>query len=65
MKTYVVTATAGPFVAGRTNPGAGIEMLLSAEQAAHELRLGSLSEKPSDAPPAPPMAEATRALPKR
>lgn len=47
MPRYIVTTLAGPYVAGLRNPGAGQSVRLSARQAAHELRLGSL--KPASA----------------
>ena len=42
MPRYIVTKTAGPYVAGLRNPGAGKILDLTERQAAHELRLGSL-----------------------
>jgi len=42
MPRYVVTKSAGPYVAGLRNPGIGKVLDLTERQAAHELRLGSL-----------------------
>lgn len=43
MPRYIVTKSAGPYIAGQRNPGAGKFLDLTERQAAHELRLGSLA----------------------
>ena len=45
MPRYVITKSAGSYVAGLRNPGAGKILDLTERQAAHELRLGSLAAK--------------------
>ena len=42
MNRYAITEKAGRFVAGRTNTGLGTILTLTAKQAEHELRLGTL-----------------------
>ena len=42
MPRYIVTKSAGPYVAGLRNPGVGKILDLTDRQAAHELRLGSI-----------------------
>lgn len=44
MPRYAITEKAGLFVAGFRNPGVGTVLELSERQAAHELRLGTLSD---------------------
>lgn len=52
MPRYAITHRAGRFVAGRTNTGVGTVLELTARQAEHELRLGSLRALDTD-PPTP------------
>jgi hypothetical protein len=42
MPRYAITEKAGRFVAGQTNTGAGTVLTLTAKQAEHEVRLGTL-----------------------
>jgi len=49
MPRYIVTKSAGPYVAGLRNPGAGIVLYLTERQAAHDLRLGSLASRMDEA----------------
>lgn len=48
MPRYAITSKAGPFVAGYNNTGAGSILLLSREQAAYEVSLGTLAEMPDE-----------------
>jgi hypothetical protein len=50
MPRYAITEKAGRFVAGQNNTGVGTVLTLTAKQAAHELRLGTLQslDKPSE-----------------
>jgi hypothetical protein len=67
MNRYAITEKAGRFVAGQTNTGVGTVLTLTAKQAEHELRLGTLraldgrgstSETANDRPaPLPAKAE--------
>lgn len=41
-KTFIVTAAAGPYVAGVRNPGVDKPLSLTESQAEHALRLGHL-----------------------
>ena len=43
MPRYAITEKAGPFVAAHRNTGVGTILHLSERQAAHELRLGTLT----------------------
>ncbi|RWM29405.1 hypothetical protein [Mesorhizobium sp.] len=45
-KAYYPTALAGKSVAGVPNPGEGIPIALTEQQAEHALRQGYLSEEP-------------------
>ena len=47
MNRYAITEKAGRFVAGQTNTGVGTVLTLTAKQAEHEQRLGTL--RPLDA----------------
>lgn len=51
MPKYVTTELSGEYVAGRRNPGAGTPMILTKEEAEHDLRVGALREwgEPVDA----------------
>lgn len=63
-KIYYVTDIAGPIVAGMKSPGAGKEILLSANQAEHPLRVGHISaEAPNKVAVAP--VDAVQPLEKR
>jgi hypothetical protein len=42
MPRYAITEKAGRFVAGQNNTGVGTVLTLTAKQAEHELRLGTL-----------------------
>lgn len=42
MPRYAITEKAGCFVAGQTNTGVGTVLTLTAKQAEHEVRLGTL-----------------------
>ena len=42
MPRYVITETAGRFVAGTNNTGVGTVLTLTEKQAEHEVRLGTL-----------------------
>ena len=55
MPRYAITDRAGRFVAGQTNTGVGSVLELTAKQAEHELRLGSL--RALDLEPPKPEAE--------
>jgi hypothetical protein len=66
MNRYAITEKAGRFVAGQTNTGVGTVLTLTAKQAEHELRLGTLraldgrgstSETANDSAPLPANAE--------
>lgn len=60
MPRYIVTSKAGPWVAGTRNNGVGSVLELSAMQAEHEMRLGSLvpaPEAPQTAIAPSPVAE--------
>lgn len=50
MPRYAITEKAGRFVAGQNNTGVGTVLTLTAKQAAHELRLGTLQllDKPAE-----------------
>jgi hypothetical protein len=48
MPRYAITEKAGRFVAGQTNTGVGTVLILTAKQAEHEVRLGTL--RPLDVP---------------
>ena len=52
-KRYLITEKAGPWVAGTRNRGVGSELRLTAAQAEHELRLGSIIEAAAQAAPQP------------
>lgn len=54
MNRYAITEKAGRFVAGQTNTGVGTVLTLTAKQAEHELRLGTLQALDGD----PVLAEA-------
>ena len=53
MPRFAITEKAGRFVAGQTNNGVGSVLTLTAKQAEHEVRLGTLTpldvEKPKPA----------------
>lgn len=55
MNRYAITEKAGRFVAGQTNTGVGTVLTLTAKQAEHELRLGTL--KALDVDPVPAEAD--------
>lgn len=58
-KRYLITEKAGPWVAGTRNRGVGSELRLTAAQAEHELRLGTIVEAaPKPAPQPVPEASA-------
>ena len=47
---FIITDRAGPWIAGQRNPGAGTVLELTQQQAAHELRLGTIvHDQPSGA----------------
>ena len=47
---FIITDRAGPWIAGQRNPGAGTVLELTPQQAAHELRLGTIvHDQPSGA----------------
>jgi hypothetical protein len=59
MPRYAITEKAGRFVAAHRNTGVGMVLELTAKQAEHELRLGTLmpldaSPEPADPIPATP-----------
>lgn len=50
MLRFIITDRAGPWIAGQRNPGAGTVLELTQQQAAHELRLGTIvHDQPSGA----------------
>ena len=58
MKDYIITERAGPYVAGRRNPGAGTVLSLTQRAAAHDLRVGALQiSRPAPEPEAEPAAD--------
>lgn len=61
MPRYAITEQAGRFVAGQTNTGVGTVLTLTAKQAAHDLRLGSLRalDTVPDAPVQSPLSDMT------
>ncbi|MFO7805753.1 MAG: Rho termination factor N-terminal domain-containing protein [Paracoccaceae bacterium] len=61
MPRYAITEQAGRFVAGQTNTGVGTVLTLTAKQAAHDLRLGSLRalDAGDAAPDASPLSDMT------
>jgi len=47
---FIITDRAGSWIAGQRNPGAGMVLELTPQQAAHELRLGTIvHDQPSGA----------------
>ena len=67
MPRYAITERAGPFVAAHRNTGVGSVLELTARQAGHELRLGTLVALPvatsEAAPVSAPEAPAANVAP--
>ena len=61
MKTYTITQKAGLYVAGTRNTGVGTKLHLTKEQAAHELRLGTLIDTQAQADEKAAAVEAAQA----